>query len=308
VVLQQEYWSLRRTRILCSIKRFQVLICTVLDLPELTEHEFDKWNKLRGTSWNTIFSISKENQSLITVAKQNCEVLLNLHEEGVLLELVLGNSKPLLVSVVFSGVVCQYARELHSRDHRRASHADVLAAVLEHLACSIVRRVQLLQVARSLQRDYTSTILGKEMDEVMEFATTHRMKAFISKPVIVSLVNNRWSDLGFSDVAKLIPHFLDPSNYLNTFVRCFVIPFRLIYFIVWAYPLVFLISSWPPAWRFWAFQMSYLTYAMLAWYLPLLCTTTTLVALKESGSRDWRNACLEDGQADDDCCGALSLT
>jgi hypothetical protein len=287
-----------------NIKEF---ICTVLDVPELTKQEFDKWNKLRGTSWNTIFSTSKEKQTLITVAKQNCEVLLTLHEEGVLLELVLENSKPLLVSVVFSGVMCQYARELHSRDHRRSSHTDVLAAVLEHLACSIVRRVQLLQPARSFQRDYTSTILGKEMDEVLEFATTHRMKAFISEPVIVSLVNNRWSDTTcIFNVAKLIPHFLDPSNYINTFVRCLVIPFRLIYFIFWAYPLVFLISSWPPAWRFWAFQTSYLTYAMLAWYLPLLCTT--LGALKESESRNWRNACLEDGQADDDCCGALNLT
>jgi hypothetical protein len=291
-----------------NIKEF---ICAVLEVPELTKQEFDKWFNLRRThQWKTIFPVIfshfKSKQSILTVAKQNCEVLLTLHEGRVLLELVLENSKPLLVSVVISGAIRQYAREERSRDHRRANSADVLAAALENLACAIVRRVavQLLEPERSLQgeRATSKKEMEKEMDEVLEFATTHRMKAFISEPVIVALVNSKWSDTNFAaDFVKLFPDFLNPYNYQNTFVQCFLIAFFLIHVIVWELPLTLLTSSWAPAWRFWAFQVSYLTYALLAWFLPKLCNSTG----GRKGSQDWRNACLENGQADGDCCGAL---
>ncbi len=311
-----------------DIKEF---ICTVLDVPELTKQEFDKWFNLRRThQWKTIFPVmfsnSKKKQSILSVAKQNCIVLLTLHEERVLLELVLENSKPLLVSVVFSGAIDQYAREERSRNLRRASSADVLAAALENLACSIVHRLQLVEPEHSLQGDYTSTTLGKalyrassvqkrdtskkemekEMDEALEFATTHRMKTFISEPAIVALVNSKWSDTNFAaDVLKFIPDFLNPYQYRNTFVQCSLIPFFLIHVIVLVLPLMFLTSSWSPAWRFWAFQTSYVTYAMVAWYLPKLCFVTGEMNKGLSSVSKSVKACLEHGQNDEDCCGAL---
>jgi hypothetical protein len=315
-----------------NIKEF---ISIVLEVPELTKQEFDKWYKLRvisGTQWKTIlpviFSNSKEKRSLFTVAKQNCEALLCMQEEKVLLELVLENSMPLLVSVVFSGAICQFARESHSRDHRRASRADVLAAVFERLACSIVDRVQLMQpvgdacdtgwgeAAEEGPRGEGGGAGGeklkdkrqKEMDEcneVLEFATIHRMKGFISEPVIVSRVNNRWSDTNLvAGVEKWIPGFLNPSNLTsnsknNFFLWYLVIIMSSIYVIVCAFPLFLLTSSWPPAWRFWAFQASYLTYIVLAIFLPKLCPDPW-------GPKKWsRNACMEFGQPDVDCCGAL---
>jgi hypothetical protein len=157
-----------------------------------------------------------------------------------------------------------------------------------------------MQPARSLQLDYTRTAFDKEMDEVLEFATIHRLKGFISEPVIVEQVNNRWSDTNVgAAVEKLMPSCLDPSIFPNIFVRCLLIPLYLIYYIVCAVPLFLLTSSWPPAWRFWAFQASYLTYIMLAWYLPKLCPDPW-------GPKKWsRNACMEFGQPDVDCCGAL---
>jgi hypothetical protein len=292
-----------------KVGNIKEVICAVLDVPELTKHEFDKWFNLRRThQWKTIFPVIfshfKTKQSIFTVAQQNCEVLLTLHEERVLLELVLENSKPLLVSVVFSGAIRQYAREERSRDHQRANSADVLAAALENLACSIVRRVavQLLEPERSLQgeRATSKKEMEKEMDEVLEFATTHRMKAFISEPVIVALVNSKWSDTNFAaDFIKFFPDFLNPYNYQNIFVQCFLIVFFPIHVIVWELPLTLLTSSWAPAWRFWAFQASYLTYAMLAWYLPKLCNSMGWIR-----DESW-SACLEYGKADDDCCGAL---
>jgi hypothetical protein len=247
-----------------NIKEF---ISTVLEVPELTKQEFDKWYKLRGisgTQWKTILPVilskSKERRSLqhllnwqrtcptlFTVAKKNCEALLCMREEGVLLELVLENSMPLLVSVVFSGAIRQFARESQSRDHRRESRAEVLAAVFERLACSIVG-VQLMQPQRSLQLDYTRTAFDEEMDEALEFATIHRMKDFISEPVIVSHVNNRWSDSGTNLVAgveKWIPPFLNnlSSTSKNNFFLWYlqIIPFC-IYVIVCAFPL-FLLTS-----------------------------------------------------------------
>ncbi len=280
-----------------NIKEF---ICSVLDVPELTKEEFDKWYNLRRThQWHTIFpmisSNSKEKQSILRVAKQNIEVLLTLHEERVLLELVLENSKPLLVSVLLSGAMSQYAREERSRDHRRANSADVLAAALENLACSIVHRVQLIEAA-----------VGEDMDDVLEFATTHRMKSLISEPVIVAHVNSKWSDTNFAaDFLYFIPDFLNPYHYQDTFVQCFLIPFFLVYVIVCVLPLVFLFSSWSPAWRFWAFQASYATYAMVAWYLPKLCFVTGEIFKGLSSSSKSVKACLEYGQNDEDCCGAL---
>ncbi len=290
-----------------NIKEF---ICTVLDVPELTKQEFDKWYNLRRThQWHTIFPVifsnSKEKQSILTVARQNCEALLTLHEGRVLLELVLENSKPLLVSVVFSGVIHQYAREERCRDHRRANSADVLAAALENLACSIVRRVavQLLQPERSLQGERTTSKkeMEKEMDEVLEFATTHQMKSVISEPVIVALINSKWSDTNYTaeDFLKFSPDFLNPYQYQNTVVQCFLTPFFLIHVIVWVLPMVLLTSSWAPAWRFWTFQASYLTYALLGWYLPKLCNS-----MGWEKDKSWL-ACLEYGKGDGDCCGAL---
>jgi hypothetical protein len=291
-----------------NIKEF---ICSVLGVPEISKQEFDKWYNLRRThQWHTIFPVissnSKEKQDILKVARENCEVLLALHEERVLLELVLENSKPLLVSVVFSGVIRQYAREEQSRDHRRANSANVLAAVLENLMCSIVRRVQLTEAAGSQQQNehrsrYTRTAVDEHMNEVLEFATTHKMKSFISEPVIVALVNIEWSDTNFAaeDFLKFSPDFLNPYQYQNTVVQCFLTPFFIIHVIVWVLPMVLLTSSWAPVWRFWAFQASYLTYAMLGWYLPRLCIQA---GWKKSLTTQ---ACLENGQADDDCCGVL---
>jgi hypothetical protein len=317
-----------------NIKEF---ISTVLDVPELTKEEFDRWCNLResvrGTPWNTIFLTSEKKHTLFTVAKQNCPLLLALHEERVLLELVLENSKPLLLSVVFSGAIRQYAREEHSRDHRRANSTNDLAAVLEHLACSIVHHLQrskavgdkmneVLEFAKShrmkafIKDPDKLKAVGEEMSEALEFATTHRMKNFISEPVIVKLVNNRWSQMTvplvdnrwsnyplLGPIHKLIPRFLDVHNY-HGYCQSFIIPFYIIVFIFWAGPLALLTSSWPPAWRFWAFQASYLTYAILAWYLPSLCTSTS-PEVSTKKPLDWRNACLEYGKSDDDCCGAL---
>jgi hypothetical protein len=310
-----------------NIKEF---VSTVLEVPELTKQEFDKWYKLRGTrgisgtQWKTILSVilskSKEKRSLFTVAKQNCKALLCM-QEGVLLELVLENSMPLLVSVVFSGAIYQFARESHSRDHRRASRAHVLAAVFERLACSIVDRVQLIEsvgdacdtgLSEERPRGEVCGTGGeklkdkgqKEMDEVLEFATIHRMKGFISEPVIVSHVNNRWSDTNLvAGVEKWIPGFLNQlSDFYyekNLFLWYLVLILIWIYVIVCAFPLFLLTSSWPPAWRFWAFQASYLTYIVLAIFLPKLCPDPW-------GPKKWsRNACMELGQSDVDCCGAL---
>jgi hypothetical protein len=293
-----------------NIKEF---ICSVLGVPELTKQEFDKWYNLRRNhQWNSIFPVissnSKEKQNILRVAKQNCEVLLTLHEERVLLELVLENSKPLLVSVVFSGAISQYAQEERSRDHRRASSADVLAASLENLACSIVQLFEARWQQQQLHqhsRKFTSTAVGEEMDEVLEFATTHGMKSFISEPVIVALVNSKWSDTNFAaDFLYFIPDFLNPYHYQNIVVQCFLIPIFLVHVIVCVLPLVLLFSSWAPAWRFWTFQASYVAYAMVAWYLPKLCYVTGESSKGMAAVSKSVRACLELGQNDDDCCGA----
>ena len=238
-------------------------------------------------------------------------MLLTLHEEGVQLELVLENREPLLVCVVLSGTIAQYAREERYRDHRRVSSAELLAAALENLACSIVHRVQLIEAAGSHQlnqhsRKYTSTAVGEDMDEVLEFATTHGMKSFISEPVIVALVNSKWSHTNFvADFLYFIPDFLNPYHYQDTCVQCFLIPIFLVHVIVCVLPLVLLFSSWAPAWRFWTFQASYVTYAMMAWYLPKLCYVTGEMNKGLSSVSVSVRACLELGQNDADCCGAL---
>jgi hypothetical protein len=98
------------------------------------------------------------------------------------------------------------------------------------------------------------------MDEVLEFTTTHRMKTFINESVIVVLVNRKWSHAKLTvDFVYFVSDFLNPYQYQNTFVQCFLIPFCLIHVVVCVLPLVLLFSSLAPVWFFWTFQVSYLT-------------------------------------------------
>jgi hypothetical protein len=117
----------------------------------------------------------------------------------------------------------------------------------------------------------------QEIYESMEFATTHGLKAFVSESKIVSLVENRWS--GFSDgfvapdgldehIGKFVPDFLDPSQYDGFKEFCWVV--LLVIYCVLVLPLALVTFPWPPGWRFWAFQLSYIVFALFLWSLPVL--------------------------------------
>jgi hypothetical protein len=81
--------------------------------------------------------------------------------------------------------------------------------------------------------------------------------------------------------------------------------FLLVYVIFCVLPLVLLFSSWSPEWRFWTFQASYVTYVMVAWYLPKLCYVTAEWGKGMGSVSKSVQACLEYGKNDADCCGAL---
>jgi hypothetical protein len=78
-----------------------------------------------------------------------------------------------------------------------ASAADEMAAALEQLACSIAREFKFVQFASLLfsfsEYKYSQLLFHKKVMRTVASATSHKLKALVSQPVIAELARQEWN-------------------------------------------------------------------------------------------------------------------